>query len=165
MITVPAEKKLGRPVRQDDRQRLPLYDAEYEAVVSCHPLFRGLSTVQSYVDSILASVWWQNRFSHVRQIVVCDGRGRQRGIAGFVDGQGVPPVVGYLRLPRVTRYPWYILHEIAHVAAPPNAASHGVEFCNIYLSLVHRWLGRKSWLDLKEALDRRGVRWRLCHRV
>jgi hypothetical protein len=104
MIAIPQEKKIRRPNRQADLQRAAVYKAE--ATVDGGAVFRSLAAAQEWVDRLTSSRWWKSRFPSISKIILLDGRGRTNGIAARVPDQ---PSIGYLRLPRATRYELYVL--------------------------------------------------------
>jgi hypothetical protein len=48
---------------------------------------------------------------------------------------------GTIRLVAGRYYQLLLFHELAHLARPLESASHGPEFCEIYLRLIFNWMG------------------------
>lgn len=137
--------------RPRDSQRSKLFQAE-----NCLPLVNHLPTVpaiQSYVNKILHSRWWKNRFT-VTTIKVEDGRGRRTAAAWHTHFAGI------IAMPRWSRYELVILHELAHIATPENCASHGREFARNFVDLVTRRMGNDTAKALKASFDKGKVKWR-----
>lgn len=153
-IAVPQQRHCHVPNRIHDTQRERVYAAE--RLVGEEPIFESLTAVQAWIDGIVASDWWQKRFPKIKKIVALDGRGRNNGVGGRLTGH---PEIGYVRLPKATRYRLYILHEMAHVAQPQWSACHGKEFCRVFMALVRRWMGRAAAHALRNAFRRNVVMW------
>ena len=67
---------------------------------------------------------------------VADGRGRRSG--------GFSARPREIRLPRIARRDWYVLHETAHSLMSwfrPGLAWHAPEFVGLYADLLERYLG------------------------
>jgi len=112
-----------------------------------------LDECQAFVDAMIRTRWWRNRFRDIRAIWVRDGRGRRRA-AGF---RGIGR--GHIKLPRWSRTPHIILHEVAHVVTPERPA-HGREYARNLLDLVVRFLGPDAGRKLRAAYKVHGVRYR-----
>jgi putative metallohydrolase (TIGR04338 family) len=131
------------------RQRqLCVYAAEDAALAEAGRVFRDLREVRVYVEELVASDWWADRWPQIEAIPVARTRSeRFRGYA--VDGAGEIRV-GALREP-------VVLHEIAHVVTP--GAGHGPVFVAALLSLVRERLGFHHYGALRTELRRRDVAW------
>lgn len=126
-----------------ERQRR-IYESEEAALGGCGREFRDLGEVRVYVEELIASDWWADRWPRVETIVV--GRSRSGRFAGYaVDGSAE------IRLAEL-REP-VLLHEIAHVVTP--GAGHGPAFVTALLALVRERLGFHSYGALEAELRRR----------
>jgi putative metallohydrolase (TIGR04338 family) len=105
---------------------------------------------KTYVDKIARSRYWRRTLGMPRGIAVRDGRGR-RNAGAF--GSAI------IKLPRWSRHPLVILHEMAHCATDKSDTSaHGATFCRNFLGLVKRFMGREDWLELKTLFKEGGVK-------
>ncbi len=136
-----------------DNQRSRVYRAE--ETVDWEALGAGamldLEACRRLAREISSSSWWRAAFPGATvEVPVRDGRGRRRAGAG----------PGYITLPRWSRRPWILCHELAHIAVTPllpQIEPHGREFCRAYLDLVGRQWGHPARQALTEAF--------LAHRV
>jgi len=129
------------------RQRqLSIYAGEEAALAGTGRVFRDLREVRAYVDDLVASDWWADRWPHIEAVPLARTRsGRFSGYA--VEGSGEIRV-GSLREPLV-------LHEMAHVVTP--GAGHGPAFIEALLALVRERLGFHAYGALLTELRQRDV--------
>ena len=144
--------------RPRDSQRSKLYEAEGGDFIPKGNHLPTVAAIQSYVDGIVGSRWWKNRFT-ITTVYVEDGRSHRTALA-FCS-----PSAGWITMPRWTRHERYILHELAHVATPNDCAAHGREFARNFLLLVGRWMGRDAAKVLKASFDQHRVKWRKKRRL
>ena len=128
-----------------ERQRR-LYAAEEVALTGVGRDFRHLGEVRSYVEELLASDWWADRWPQVDKIAV--DRSRSGRFAGYAVNGSSEIRLSELREP-------VLLHEIAHVVTP--GAGHGVVFLTAFLALVRERLGFHSYGALLAELRRRDL--------
>ena len=127
-------------------RQLLVYASEEAALVGAGREFRHLGEVRAYVEELIASDWWADRWPHIEAIPVDRSRsGRFGGYA--VEG------TGEIRLSSL-REP-VVLHEIAHVVTP--GAGHGPAFLTSFLDLVRERLGFHSYGALLAELRRRDL--------
>jgi putative metallohydrolase (TIGR04338 family) len=127
-------------------RQLCVYAAEDAALAGAGRVFRDLGEVRDYVDDLVGSDWWADRWPHIEAIPV--GRTRSGRFEGYaVDGIGEVRL-GNLREP-------VLLHEVAHVVTP--ADGHGPAFVTALLSLVRERLGFHAYGALLAELHRRDV--------
>ena len=127
-------------------RQLSIYAAEEASLGDAGRVFRHLGEVRGYVDDLVASDWWVDRWPHIDVIPVARTRsGRFGGYA--VDG------TGEIRLSSL-REP-VVLHEIAHVVTP--GAGHGPDFVASFLTLVRERLGFHTYGALLAELHRRDL--------
>jgi putative metallohydrolase (TIGR04338 family) len=138
-------------------RQLGVYASEEVALADAGKEFRNLREVRAYVDDLIASDWWADRWPHIEAIPVARTRsGRFSGYA--VEGSGEVrlrtgrqvklPSLGSLREP-------VVLHEIAHVVTP--GAGHGPSFVEALLALVRERLGFHAYGALLAELRHRNV--------
>ena len=120
-------------------------------------MFRDLGEVRAYLDDLVGSDWWADRWPHVEAIPVA--RTRSRRFSGYaVEGTGEIrlrterqvelPGIGSLREP-------VVLHEVAHVVTPGDG--HGPAFVDALLALVRERLGFHAFGALLGELRSRNV--------
>ena len=127
-------------------RQLSVYAGEEAALAGAGRAFRDLREVRVYLDDLIGSDWWADRWPHVEAIPVARTRsGRFSGYA--VDGTGEIRV-GSLREP-------VVLHEVAHVLTP--GSGHGPAFVDALLALVRERLGFHAYGALLAELRRRHV--------
>jgi putative metallohydrolase (TIGR04338 family) len=127
-------------------RQLSVYAGEEAALADAGRVFRDLREVRAYVDELVGSDWWADRWPHIEAIPVARTRsGRFSGYA--VDGSGEIRV-GILREA-------VVLHEVAHVVSP--GAGHGPAFVDALLALVRERLGFHAYGALLAELRRRDV--------
>jgi len=132
-------------VNPRERQLL-VYAGEDAALADAGRVFRDLREVRAYLEDLVASDWWADRWPHVEAIPVARTRsGRFSGYA--VEGTGEIRV-GSLSEP-------VVLHEVAHVVTP--GAGHGPAFVEALLALVRERLGFHAYGALLAELRRRNV--------
>ena len=127
-------------------RQLSVYAGEEAALVGAGRVFRDLREVRAYLDDLVASDWWADRWPHVEAIPVDRTRsGRFSGYA--VEGSGEIRL-GSLAEP-------VVLHEVAHVVTP--GAGHGPAFVDALLALVRERLGFPAYGALLTELRHRNV--------
>ena len=127
-------------------RQLCIYASEEAALGHAGRVFRDLGEVRAYVDDLVASDWWADRWPHIEAIPVARTRsGRFSGYA--VEGTGEIRL-GSLREP-------VVLHEIAHVVTP--GAGHGPAFVTNLLALVRERLGFHTYGALLAEFRRQDV--------
>jgi putative metallohydrolase (TIGR04338 family) len=127
-------------------RQLHVYAGEEAALTGAGRVFRDLREVRTYLDDLIGTDWWADRWPHVEAIPVARTRsGRFSGYA--VDGTGEIRV-GSLR-------ETVVLHEVAHVVTP--GSGHGPAFVNALLALVRERLGFHAYGALLAELRHRHV--------
>ena len=127
-------------------RQLAVYAGEEAALAGAGREFRDLREVRGYLDELVGSDWWADRWPHLEMIPVDRTRsGRFSGYA--VEGSGEIRL-GSLREP-------VVLHEVAHVVTP--GAGHGPVFVEALLALVRERLGFHAYGALQAELRRRHV--------
>ena len=127
-------------------QQFTVYASEEAALRDSGRVFRDLGEVRAYLDELVASDWWADRWPHIEAIPVAHTRsGRFSGYA-LDDTGGIR--LGSLREP-------VVLHEVAHVVTP--GAGHGAAFVTALLALVRERLGFPAYGALLTELRNRHV--------
>lgn len=153
-----------------DSQRQKVYNAEREALIPLQKSIPSVKDVEKYTKKVFSRATIKKRFGNkilVRGVDVSDGRGCRNAMA-YGGSQIVIPV--WARNDRV------ILHELAHIIhnriihfphyAETDArkfktgASHGWEFCAIYLTLVRFMMGVEAEKALKASFKKHRVRYK-----
>ena len=128
-----------------ERQRC-VSDSEEAALADAGRVFRHVGEVRAYVDELVASDWWADRWPRIEAIPVARSRsGRFSGYA--VEG------TGEIRLSSLRET--VVLHEIAHVVTA--GAGHGPAFIEVLLFLVRERLGFHTYGALLAELRRRDL--------
>jgi putative metallohydrolase (TIGR04338 family) len=143
-------------VNPRDRQ-LSVYAAEEAALAGAGREFRDLREVRAYLDELIGSDWWADRWPQVEAIPVARTRsGRFSGYAVEGSAEIRLRTERQVKLPSVSnlREP-VVLHEVAHVVTP--GAGHGPAFVDALLALVRERLGFHAYGALLAELRRRNV--------
>ncbi len=127
-------------------RQLNVYAGEEAALAGAGRMFRDLREVRVYLDELIGSDWWADRWPHIEAIPVA--RTRSGRFSGYAVEGSAEIRVGSLREPLV-------LHEVAHVVTP--GAGHGPAFVNALLALVRERLGFHAYGALLAELRRRNV--------
>lgn len=138
-------------VQPRDSQRSRVYKAERSGGVVEGWYMPKVEEVRGYIARLQRQPGYQERWGGRKPITVHDGR-RRRDAAGC-------PIERAVWLPRWSRYPLVICHEIAHVETPDEAPAHGEEFCGNFLFLVRLTLGRDGESALRESFDEHRVKY------
>lgn len=151
-----------------DYQRSKVYRAENVLINQPYNTrLNSLEEVQDFLKHLTNSCWFKRRWKLQKQIIVVDGRGRQKA-----SGSSTQLTIW---LPLWARTKVVILHELSHVlsgrgvvgVAPETTcpsyhksyeAGHGREFCKRFLALIKHELGKQAWKDLKESYKSAGVK-------
>jgi putative metallohydrolase (TIGR04338 family) len=124
------QRQEARAIR--DFQRTRLYRAE--RLVSEGLRWDNLTAAQFYLDRLLASPWWQMYFPSVRCVVLFHREGTYALAHKGVHG-------GAIQLPHWALNQRTLVHELAHIASPPETIGHGPIFAAIDLLLVQHCMG------------------------
>jgi putative metallohydrolase (TIGR04338 family) len=143
-------------VNPRDRQA-SVYAGEDAALAGAGRMFRDLREVRAYLDDLIGSDWWAERWPHVEAIPVARTRsGRFSGYAVEGTGEIRLRTEGQVKLPRVGSFrEVVVLHEVAHVVTP--GTGHGPAFIDALLALVRERLGFHAYGALLAELRRRHV--------
>jgi putative metallohydrolase (TIGR04338 family) len=132
-------------VNPRERQRC-VYASEEAALAGAGRVFRDLGDVRRYLEELVASDWWADRWPHIEAIPVARTRsGRFSGYA--VEGGGA------IRIAILREA--VVLHEVAHVVTP--GAGHDQRFVEALLALVRERLGFPAYGALLAELRQRDV--------
>lgn len=127
-------------------RQLSIYAGEDAALGEAGRLFRDMREVRAYIDDLVSSEWWADRWPHVDAIPI--GRTRSTRFEGYTVQAGGEIRIGSLRES-------VVLHEIAHVVTP--GADHGPAFVEALLALVRERLGFHAYGALLAELRRRDL--------
>lgn len=119
-----------------DSQRSQLYAAEAKLKTGLDPGFRTTYAIGNFIDEMIATRWWQERYPEVTYIKVKDGRGRRSACASR-SGR-------YIKLPLWARNKHVILHEVAHVVTRGDVPAHGREYAKNYHDLLLKFAGPEA---------------------
>ena len=127
-------------------RQLSVYACEDAALAGAGRVFRDLREVRAYLEELIGSDWWADRWPHVEAIPV--GRTRSERFSGYAVEGTAEIRLGSLREP-------VVLHEVAHVVTP--GAGHGPAFVEALLALVRERLGFHAYGALRAELRQRDV--------
>ena len=127
-------------------RQLSIYAAEEATLGAAGRVFQDLGEVRAYVDELIASDWWADRWPHIEAIPVA--RTRSGRFGGYVVETSGEIRLADLREP-------VVLHEIAHIVTP--GAGHGPAFVASLVALVRERLGFHSYGALLAEFRRREV--------
>jgi hypothetical protein len=136
--------------RKRDTQRRRVYTAE-QGVPGRYvsdPSWHRIEDVRRFYHRVMKSRWWLKRFGAPVPVVL----ERKRGRWVYHDP-------GRIRVGRVLSR-WSALHELGHHICGEEEG-HGNLFAATYLRLVRRWLGRDSWLALRQSFRVHRVHYRM----
>jgi putative metallohydrolase (TIGR04338 family) len=105
---------------------------------------RTVTGVQSYVDSILGRPWWRTLCPETSAVRVTGGGGGGTGAPAWHESSIEPEGLSHvLHMPRWSRRPLTVLHELAHVVVEPIlwARPHGPQFVRAWIDLVTEMMG------------------------
>jgi putative metallohydrolase (TIGR04338 family) len=107
--------------------------------------FGSATEVQDYVDSLTASDWWEQRYSHIVRIEAPANNMQKQSVAGSYhkDRMGVIKIASTMRNTRT------VLHEVAHVVAG-NKCGHSSEWARTFLDLVYFAVGSEAYSQLRQ---------------
>ena len=173
-LEVPLEALVGaRPLgwevrRGPDVELLTARDRRVYAAAARVPSgapLRTVSGVQSYVDALLARPWWRSLCPETSAVRITGGGGGVGAPAwheSSIEAEGLSHV---LHMPRWSRRPLTVLHELAHVVVEPIlwARPHGPQFVRAWVDLVTEMMGAATARALTAEL--RGERIRPGSRV
>lgn len=170
-------------MRPRDSQRAKLYRAE--GVLKAYDQEQSLGSiahVECFLDTVsrtrfFHSLWEKQRAyrppSGPAIFKLTDGRGTRhaRGSFGGYRQEAIRcPTCGHhtgylpkiptvkINAPPFSRYPRFMLHELAHAVIPRHAAWHGREFAAVFLALVRRFMGAEAATALRASFREHGVK-------
>lgn len=139
--------------RPRDSQRSRLHAAEWSVFGWPKMDFKSIELLENYLWEVLENRHVQRRYPVAKEIVagsieitVANGGGLRKPMTIW-DEQRV-----WVSFPRKYRTKWLVLHEIAHVLTPQDAAWHDREFAHIYLHLVKLFYGKEMQYKFKAAM-------------
>jgi len=154
-----------------DSQRSKVYNAERMVDAWKETPYDALSGAEAFIDKVTGSPYTQRKWGYIKPAVM-DGRGCRSARGSRYQ----------IVLPRWARTRLVILHELAHGYTAQQAriapkwfmspgrptpfsdyngieyASHGWQFCTIYLDLVRHFIGKQAHDELKAAFKTKRVK-------
>jgi len=131
-----------------------VYAAEEATVGRCGQEWSTVRAAQAYLDALVGSGWFFDRWPHlVRATIERRGNGATWSTCQSLDagGAGGRPSEGVILLAGPVLAQATVLHELAHLLAPPDTG-HGPAFTEILLELVRHEMGFYAFADLRLAL-------------
>lgn len=123
-------------------QQDELYASERKAMKG--RVFQNQQEMQSFVDSLRDSVYWQTHYPNVLRVEVHTVPSSARGSVGAF----FPELkAGQIEMHPVHWCEQYVLHELAHVLANARYGSHAhcPYFASVYLELVSTYMGSDAY--------------------
>lgn len=157
---------------KEDKQQDMVYAAQFDIGGPDHIIgkyIRNVFDVNDYVQNIIATQWWMNRWPCIMSIRVADGRGSEdaRAKLYYKYGRDIPLFHGVIHMPIWSRSEGIILHEIAHIITCSEEVTncseyehHGPEFTSNLILLYKRWLGNDWTGELREAFKASNVKYK-----
>lgn len=141
-----------------------VYAAENEAAPDGGRRFRRFSQIESMIDTVVTSSWWDDTFPHAPIEVVVMRRSRGATFSAATVDRRADAAAVWIRdgsWDMVT-----VLHELAHVAASADdpTGPHGEGFAMALCELWRRYMGFHAYGSLQSALTAQGVPLRLGRR-
>lgn len=134
---------MANQIRGRDRQRSRVYAWERQCQGA---LLRKETMTLVEVEAFASKVWLAERarYGRGRMAVpaVRHGAGQRRALAN--TGKHM------ISMPKFSRNPYYVLHELAHLLTPDNEA-HGPRFVGVVIGLAARWLNQDARALLQQA--------------
>lgn len=131
-----------------------LYAAEHVSIDRVGLSWHRRADVQAYVTNLVESSWFFERWPwFVRCIVERRGHGSRWSTCRPLDdaGPGGRPTEGVILLADGAARQPVVLHELAHLLAPPDAG-HGPPFAATLLTLVRAEMGFFAFAEFRDAL-------------
>lgn len=137
---------------EQDRQKTKAYKAESFQHQEAGSKFSSVEEAQAYLDQIVSSNYFRNRWGYVRHVEV------QAKSHGHANGEFSADGRCRVLLPAWAMVDWVLLHETAHALTPPETGGgHGRFWARSYLELVSFAVSREQGFKLKSAFQRGGV--------
>lgn len=134
-----------------------LYAAEAETIGSLGLRWTRLTSAQAYVDALIGSAWFFERWPwFVRCTVERRGSGSRWSTCSPLDANGpaARPTEGVVLLAAGCLVQPVLLHELSHLLVPRDAG-HGVDFARTLLVLVRHEMGFFAFAEFAHALRSR----------
>jgi putative metallohydrolase (TIGR04338 family) len=137
-----------------------VYAAETRALDDLGMRWQRIGDVQRYVDELIGSAWFFDRWPHfVRATVERRPRGSRWSCAHPLDAAGPVrmPTESVILLADGAWTQPVVLHELAHLLSPPDAG-HGAAFVDTQLALVRHDMGLFAFASYERELRRQQAR-------
>ena len=135
-----------------DTQRSKVYAAENEwrGIIGDRAMADRIAA-WAYIEKVERDSWFKRTYGPWK-FRIKDGRGTRIARGGY----------GTLNLPRWSRSPGVMLHEIAHNVTGPGCrgGGHGWEFCRAMLALVRHFLGKEAHERLRACFRSHRVKYK-----
>jgi putative metallohydrolase (TIGR04338 family) len=131
-----------------------LYAAEAATIADAGLRWARLRDAQRYLDELLGSEWFAGCWPDLlRCTIERRGSGSVWSTCQALDGRGARsrPSEGVILVADGALRQAVVLHELAHLLAPPGAG-HGPVFARTLLALVRHEMGFFAYADLLHAL-------------
>lgn len=110
-----------------------------------YTIVSNIAGVRRYVMNVYADPWMKKTFPQSKMPQVILGKFQDKA---YSQGDQIGfPITGGAN--------YHVLHEIAHQIVPDN--DHEKEFATVYLYLVAKFMGKRSYAILKKSYDDYGV--------
>lgn len=143
-----------------DSQRQKLYDSETATVWGAWGRRRGngrkfqdLDEIQTYLQQLLDSDWWTDRFPHVQTITVESAGCESAWAKCYHNVIGIPDDSDWAMTEPT------VLHELAHIVVKYPHPGHGALFARVYLDLVRFKMTQRWATELEAQFKKHKVRY------
>lgn len=154
--------------RHRDTQRARCYTAERE-VFTFHPTARvaGLNATMGELKygkalSTDEMVELHHLIGHSKRLVGKYRGGQTKKVRVVIDGHrtrgGAASYGSVIKYSPKAKLDWIVCHEMAHELNVSGGASHGWQFCAIYIDIVRWVIGKEAAEALKASFKRNKVR-------
>lgn len=150
--------------RPRDNQKSRLYASEWEVFGWPKTEFKDMAELEDYFWKVMENHHVQKRYQAARDAVsgvtnihIANGAGFRRAMTIWEESRI------RVAFPRKMRNKWIVLHEIAHVLSPRDAAYHGREFCQVYLHLIKLFFGAETEKQLKAGMKKHNCKYSKSH--
>ncbi len=148
------------PTEPVDSRKTKVYKALESTSLNDERLL-NYGAASEWTEKIVKSVWFRNRipkshYGNPRQIVVASTFERYPN--SYSSSYSACIYIPYGGPSKLS-----ILHELAHILAPPDIANakHGRRWANMLLQLVRRYMGEDAWRELRTSFIENRVKYSL----
>lgn len=114
--------------------------------------FSDVDEYQAYLDSIIATDWWTEKYDWTGQICCEQIHGNNREGCAFKRGEEL-----VIQLPAHMMDEITACHELAHLVLSNYGCGHDGRFVRTYLELIYRIMGSDAYVAAHERFTADGI--------